>query len=256
MAPALIPTYSKDLSITPFGEKLLIETFYFFTLEAGLLRADEYIVTAGDYHYYLDVYQLGCTTDDFFQDHGEQLLDSGASMQDIVNTLLSFDMVDENKTIKIGRIQYNDFNFIEENGQTMTGKQIKSAVINPDFQSTGLARFIYVMLTKKHEYLICDNVQSVAGGALWASSILRIAVVRIYDSKTKKFVDVLGHGGRGFSGLIPWSSQNLSIDDVVRWGRALDDKNCCRHIVHVICKDRLIDYEFHDYVSYSNDESE
>jgi hypothetical protein len=138
MAPALIPSYSKDLSITPFGEKLLIESFYFFTLEAGLLRADEYIVSAGEYQYYLDVYQLGCSTDDFFLDHGLDLIDMNIPMQDIVNTLLALDMVDDNKTIRIGRIQFNDFNFIEENGQMMTGKQVKSAVIAPDFQSAGL----------------------------------------------------------------------------------------------------------------------
>ncbi len=66
MAPALIPSYNKDLNITPFGEKRLIESFYFFTAEAGLLRADEYIVSAGEYQYYLDVYQLGCSTEDFF----------------------------------------------------------------------------------------------------------------------------------------------------------------------------------------------
>lgn len=38
MAPALIPSYNKDLNITPFGEKRLIESFYFFTAEVGLLR--------------------------------------------------------------------------------------------------------------------------------------------------------------------------------------------------------------------------
>lgn len=66
MAPALIPSYNKDLNITPFGEKRLIESFYFFTAEAGLLRTDEYIVSSGEFQYYLDVYQLGCSIDDFF----------------------------------------------------------------------------------------------------------------------------------------------------------------------------------------------
>lgn len=249
MAPALIPSYNKDLNITPFGEKRLIESFYFFTAEAGLLRADEYIVSSGEFQYYLDVYQLGCSTDDFFLDYGSDLLDSKVPMQDLVNTLLGLDMVDDNKTIRIGRIQFNDFNFIEENGQMMTGKQVKSAVIAQDFQSAGLAREIYQMLARKHEFLICDNIQSIAGGALWASSIIRIAEVRIYNSRTKKFMDILGPGARGVSGTLPWSANDLSVDEIVRWGRAYDDENCCRHIVHVICKDRLIDEQFHDYVS-------
>ncbi|EPC2169935.1 hypothetical protein ACRXSN_004973, partial [Escherichia coli] len=54
---------------------------------------------------------------------------------------------------------------------------------------------------------------------------------------------------RGVSGTLPWSANDLSVDEIVRWGRAYDDENCCRHIVHVICKDRLIDDQFHDYVS-------
>lgn len=41
MAPALIPSYNKDLNITPFGEKRLIESFYFLLLRlvcSGLMN--------------------------------------------------------------------------------------------------------------------------------------------------------------------------------------------------------------------------
>lgn len=239
MAPALISSYSKDLSITPFGEKHLIETFHFFTPDAGLLRANEYVVSEGEYQYYLDVYQLGCSTDDFFLEHGNDLLDQEVPMQDLVGTLLALDMVDDDKTVRIGRIQYNDFNFIEDNGQVRTAKQVKSAVIAEDFQSAGLAREIYKMLARRHEFLVCDNVQSIAGGALWANSIIRIADVRIYNSQTQTFVDFLGQGGRGLAGTLPWSAHDLSLDDILRWGRSYDSENCCRHIVNVICKDKL-----------------
>jgi len=138
-------------------------------------------------------------------------------------------------------VAYNDFNFVEEGGNTLTGKQIKSAVIDTDFQSAGLAREVYKMIVKKHDFLVCDNVQSIAGGALWASSIIRIAEVRIYDSQQKTFLDTLGPEARGIGGFIPWSCQHLSVDEIMmKWGRPFDVK-CCRHIVHVIYKDRLIE---------------
>ncbi|HHH0485785.1 TPA: hypothetical protein ACPZO0_002156 [Yersinia enterocolitica] len=241
MPPDLIPEYNKDLSISLFGDKRLIESFYFFTRDAGLLRADEYIVSGGDYHYYLDVYLLGCQTEGFFIEHGCDLDDDGVPMTDLVHTLLELDMVDDNRTKKIGRVAYNDFNFIEEGGYTLTGKQIKSAVIDRDFQSAGLAREVYKMIVKKHDFLVCDNVQSIAGGALWASSIIRIAEIRIYDSQQKTFLDTLGPEAKGISGTLPWSCQHLSVDEIMnKWKRPFDDK-CCRHIVHVIYKDKLID---------------
>lgn len=241
MSPVLDSSYSRDLSVSPYGDKKLIETFHFFTAEIGLLRADEYIVTGGEYQYYLDVYKLGCTSGDFFLEHGCDLLDENVPMQDLVNTLLDQQMVDDDKTIRIGRIGYNDFNFTEDNGQVMTGKQVKSAMIANDFQSSGLGREVYKMLTRKHEYLICDNVQSIAGGSLWASSIIRIAEVRIYDIKLGKFIDLLDNGGRGVSGTLPWSCEHLTIDEIIKWGREYDKTRSCHHIVNIICKDRLID---------------
>lgn len=240
MPPDLIATYTKDLNIELFGGKELLETFHFFTKEGGLFRADEYLVTGGDYQYYLDVYSVGCTTEDFYIEHGSDLLDSGINQQDLVNTLLELDMEDELATKRIGRIAYKDFNFHELDGTTVTAKQIKSAVIDNDFRGAGLASNIYRMLTEKHDYIVCDNVQSIAGGSLWASSILTIAEVRIYDINKRKFVDILGRRGLGINGFVPWSCQALTAEQIMEWGRSYSH-DTCHHIVNVISKDSLFD---------------
>lgn len=241
MPPDLIATYTKDLNIELFGSKELLETFHFFTKEGGLFRADEYLVTGGDCQYYLDVYSVGCTTEDFYVEHGSDLLDSGINQQDLVNTLLELDMEDELATKRIGRIAYKDFNFYELDGTTVTAKQIKSAVIDNDFRGAGLASNIYRMLTEKHDYIVCDNVQSIAGGSLWASSILTIAEVRIYDINKRKFVDILGRRGRGINGFVPWSCQTLTAEQITEWGRSYSNETC-HHIVNVISKDSLFEF--------------
>lgn len=47
------------------------------------------------------MYQLGCSTDDFFLDHGFDLNDMNIPVQDVVNTLLALDMVDNNKKFEL-----------------------------------------------------------------------------------------------------------------------------------------------------------
>jgi hypothetical protein len=242
MPPDLIASYTKDLTIELFGQKELLETFHFFTREGGLFRADEYLVTGGDYHYYLDVYSVGCTSSDFYVEHGSDLLDMGVHQLDIVNTLLELDMEDELTTKRIGRIAYKDFNLIETDGTVFTAKQIKSAVIEPDFRGAGLASNIYRMLTEKHDNLVCDNIQSISGGSLWASSILAIAEVRIYDTNKNKFIDILGRMGRGINGFVPWSCQTLTAEQIIQWGREYSHSTC-HHIVNVISKESLYQQE-------------
>jgi len=240
MPPDLIADYTKDLNIEPYGQKELLETFHFFTREGGLFRAIEYLVEGGDYQYYLNVYSVGCTTPDAYLQIGGESLDSGAHQQDVVNTLLKLEMEDKKATKKIGRVAYRDFNLTEEDGSVITAKQIKSAVIDRDFRGAGLASNVYRMLTEKHEHLVCDSIQSIAGGSLWASSILSIGEVRIYDTKKTQFIDVLGRLGLGISGTVPWSCQALTIDQIEQWGRRYNEE-ACHHIVNVISKERLYD---------------
>lgn len=240
MPPDLIATYTKDLRIELYGQKELLETFHFFTREGGLFRADEYLVIGGDYQYYLDVYSIGCSTPGFFHEEGASYLDQGIHQEDIVNTLLELGMEDELTTKRVGRIAYRDFNFHESDGVEVTAKQIKSAVIEPDFRGAGLASNIYRMLAEKHGHIVCDNIQSISGGALWASSILSVADVRVYDIKKGKFVDVLGRLGLGINGTIPWSCHALTIEQIAEWDRHYSLESC-HHIVNIISRENFDD---------------
>ncbi|MDF7658024.1 hypothetical protein PUG81_03520 [Erwiniaceae bacterium L1_54_6] len=156
---------------------------------------------------------------------------------DIVQNLLSLNMEDERRTKKIGRVAYKHM-LLQDNGFVLSAKQIKSVVIDEDYRAAGLARNIYKTLTMKHEYIVCDNTQSISGGSLWASSILSIGEVRIYDARLNAFVDVLAKEGKGIGGLIPWSCQTLTAKQIVEWGRSFNPDSC-HHIVNVLNKDAL-----------------
>jgi len=238
MPPDIIPSYTKDLAIELSGQRQHLETFHFFTREGGLFRAEEFLLAGGDYQYYLNVYSVGCSTQDFFIEHGSELMDQLVPQHDIVHTLLSLGMEDVALTRKIGRVAYKDMNLNDGSRGTITAKQIKSAVIDPDFRGAGLASNIYKMLVTKHDYLVCDNMQSISGGSLWASSILTLGEVRIYDIRANKFIDVLGKRGMGVGGCIPWSCQTLTVEQIEQWGRTYNP-DACHHIVNVISRESL-----------------
>jgi len=237
MPPDLIGSYNKDITIELDGINNHLETSYFFTLDGGLFRSDEYVLTGGSYPYYLDIFLVGCTDPGFYQDYGTDLHYDGMSQHDIVENLLSLDMEDLAATRKIGRVAYKDL-LLQDHGFVISAKQIKSVVIDKDYRDAGLARNVYKMLTLKHEYIVCDNTQSISGGSLWASSIMTIGEVRIYDTRLNAFVDVLAKEGKGIGGLIPWSCQTLTVQQIEEWGRTFSHHSC-HHIVNVISKDTL-----------------
>ncbi|MDI6537159.1 hypothetical protein QMA77_09470 [Pantoea ananatis] len=237
MPPDLIGSYTKDLTIELEGQRGHLDTCYFFTSDGGLFRVDEYVLSGGSYQYYLDIYAVACTTPDFFIEHGCDLTDQGMPHDDVVENLLALDMEDIAHTKKIGRIAYKDI-LLQDSGFVTPAKQIKSVVIDKDYRAAGLARNVYKMLALKHGYIVCDNTQSISGGSLWASSILTLGEVRIYDTRVNKFLDVLAKEGRGKSGLLPWSCQTLTIEQIAEWGRNFNPDSC-HHIVNVLSRDSL-----------------
>lgn len=54
-----------------------------------------------------------------------------------------------------------------------------------DYQAGGVARNVYKCLLLKHEYIVCDNLQTIGGGSLWVSGMTSIGEVRIYDTIQK-----------------------------------------------------------------------
>ncbi|MBS9441643.1 hypothetical protein [Photorhabdus heterorhabditis] len=237
MAPNLISSYSKDLSRKPSCvSENIIDEFHHLSLEDDLLKITEYALIGSEYHYYSEIVYVGCSTSNFYSEYAEHLKECGYSSERIINELLSLDMHEGSEDTLIGRIAYNDFNFVDK-GITKTGKQIRAIEISEDFRRSGLARSIYNTLLLKHGHIICDNIQSLAGGSLWASGIIKLGDVRIYDVIKKQFIDVLTPYGIGINGIIPWSALDLPVSELSKWDpRPLSPKSC-HHIVNIISKD-------------------
>ncbi|OWO80555.1 hypothetical protein B5C26_17375 [Photorhabdus luminescens] len=239
MAPNLISSYSKDLSKKPSCvSSNIIDEFYYLSPEDDLLKIIEYALAGSEYDYYSEIIYMGCSTPDFYSEHAEYLRKCGYRTKRIIDELLSLDMHESSEDVLVGRILYNDFNFID-NGITQTGKQIKGVYIDIDYRRVGLASSIYNSLLLKHRYLICDNIQSLSGGSLWAGSIVKLGEVRIYDVIRKKFLDVLTPRGVGVNGVVPWSVLDLPISELSKWEPRPLSPESCHHIVNIISKDKL-----------------
>ncbi|KGM29913.1 hypothetical protein KS18_03360 [Photorhabdus luminescens] len=237
MAPDLNDSYTKDLSRKPDCIKEeIVGKFYHLSKGGDLLEVTEYLLSGSEYHYYIGIIRLGCFTDDYYRSQSLEMLDSGYSEGEIIQHLIDLDMHNPDEDELIGRIAYNDFIFYDC-GIKKTGKQIKGAFISSDYQAAGLGRSIYRRLVLKHDYIICDNIQSVAGGTLWASGIITLADVRVYDTIRHEFVDVLTEGGIGINGVEPWSATHLSMSELSRWEPNSISHDCCHHIVNIISKD-------------------
>ncbi|MBE8597932.1 hypothetical protein [Xenorhabdus sp. BG5] len=239
MAPDLNDSYTKNLSIKPYSiREEVIEKFYHLSMGGDLLEVIEYLLIGGDCHNYIEIIRLGCSTEEYYKECAFEMRDSGHNDSEIINYLLALDMRNTDDDDLIGRIAYSDFDFYE-NGIKKTGKQIKGAFISPEYHMAGLGRALYKSLVLKHEHLICDNIQSIAGGSLWASGMIKLADVRVYDTVKREFIDRLDKGGVGVGGIKPWSATRLPMRELSRWEPNSISHDSCHHIVNIISKDNL-----------------
>ncbi|AOM39694.1 hypothetical protein [Xenorhabdus hominickii] len=240
MAPNLISSYSKDLSKKPsYVSRSVIDEYYHLSSEDDdLLKITEYALVGSEYHYYSEIVYMGCSTPNFYSEHAERLRECGYHTEHIINELISLDMHEPSENILVGRIAYSDFNFVDKK-TIKTGKQIKAVYIDKNFRGVGIASSIYNSLLLKHEYIICDSIQSLSGGSLWASKIIELGEVRIYDVTQKKFSDVLTPRGIGMKGIIPWSAVDLPPSELSKWEPRPLSPESCHHIVNIISKDKL-----------------
>lgn len=87
----------------------------------------------------------------------------------------------------IGRYTFKDFTF-QDQEEIKSGKQIRGAYIDEDFQQYKIATLIYKFLAKKYSHLISDNHQTRQGHKLWVLSVLKWGKVRAYDCLEQKFI--------------------------------------------------------------------
>ncbi|HCM64688.1 MAG TPA: hypothetical protein DIT05_19420 [Morganella sp. (in: Bacteria)] len=243
MSPNFTNSYSKKLNKKPECEKEdEIESFHYLTGEGDLLKITEFALTGSEFHYYSQIVSLGCSTEGFYADHSLELRRLKFSDEHIIGELLELGMHDEDDDTLVGRVAYNDFTFYE--GESLkTGKQIRGVEIIGDYQLGGIAKNVYKCLIMKHDYIVCDNLQTIGGGSLWVSGMTSIGEVRIYDTIKERFIDVLTRQGCGMNGVIPWSAQGLTQMDMSRWEPRKLSMESCHHIVNIISKDKIYNYE-------------
>ncbi|MBD2806353.1 hypothetical protein ID855_16945 [Xenorhabdus sp. ZM] len=240
MAPNFTKNYSKDLKRKPFStSETIIDTFHYLSSDGDLVRVIEYALIGSEFDYYCELVEMGCGTEDFYSHHTATLKNAGLKEWQIIEELLSLDMHEPNEDLLIGRVAFNDFNFYDD-GILKTGKQIRGIEVLINYQGVGIAKQIYKCLLSKHDYLICDNMQTILGGRLWAQGMIKIGEVRVYDCTEKQFIDVLTPYGRGIKGILPWSADGLDQHDMALWGSEMKlSMESCHHLVNIISKDKL-----------------
>ncbi|TDB48221.1 hypothetical protein [Photorhabdus khanii] len=240
MAPNFTKSYSKNLKCKPFSaSEAKIDTFHCLSSDGDLVKVTEYVLIGSEFDYYCELVAMGCGTEDFYSDHASTLKNAGLKEWQIIEELLSLDMHQPSEDSLIGRVAFNDFNFYD-GGVLKTGKQIRGIEILSSYQGVGVAKQIYKCLLFKHDYLICDHIQTILGGRLWAQGMIKIGEVRVYDCTKKQFVDVLTPYGHGIKGVLPWSAVGLDQYDMALWGSKMKlSPESCRHLVNIVSKEKV-----------------
>lgn len=216
MAPSLIgDIYAKDLSQLPsFPGGCFVSREHCFLLpdDEIILRLTETTYNNADYDHIAEIEEIAFTSPDFIVQHIDELRQQGHDDATIVGMIMALEMEDETASREvIARFAYDDFAFVDLNGHSAQGKQIRGAFVTPSRAGVGLAGQVYRQLTIMHKHLACDNSQTVYGAALWASTIRNVAGrVDIYNVAKHQYVEELSGGARGVNGCIPWDIGRLS----------------------------------------------
>lgn len=123
---------------------------------------------------------------------------------------------EDDDEIQIARFVYKDFLFRSRAG-TETGIQIKGAFVQPSKEKKTMARTVNAFLLNWYRHIISDNHQTVFGAKIWASGMLQVGRVQVYDDTQKHFVDILAQGGIGIDGFKPWDALRLSEQQISHW---------------------------------------
>lgn len=240
MAPVVVgDLFAKDLSKPPLlSGGFFVSNVRHFVIpdDVRVFRLTEKTYSGADFQYIADVEILGFHSADFIEQEIDNMRAQGDSDESIIEHIVELDMFDDSLNIPIARFAYNDFNFVDRDGNPALGKQIKGAFVDPEQSGVGLAGFIYLQIVYMYKHLICDNTQTEYGAALWASTMREnIGVVDIYDASRHKFVDELGEKGRGVNGFTPWELHPAATQlKLNRWKVYPFNVQSCYHIVLII----------------------
>jgi len=245
MAPSVSSThFFKDLSKAPSvtGGVSHCNSYEFIAPDDVLIyRIVEKKYDGAEYGYIAEVYELGFhSQDSFINPHIDRLRDDGDSDEEITQQIMALEMEDENKAILVARFAYDPISFLDIHKQQVSGIQIRGAFVRDENSGTGLAGQIYRQLVLAHNHLVCDNVQTEYGAALWAGTIRDVVGrVDIYDFAAQQYIQELGEKGLGVFGFVPWdlnSAENPYVFKMGRWVNYPFQITRCNHIVLIVSK--------------------
>lgn len=243
MAPTLNGgNYTKDLSVAPSlsGGVSIFRTHDFLVPDDVVVyRIVEVGFKLSEFDYYAEVYRLGFHSPVFIEESIENLRNDGLSDEEVAKEIAKFRMEDDDNFVLVARFAYDHITILNRNNAPVSAKQIRGAYVDPQQSGVGLAGQIYRQFVLMHDYLVCDNIQTEFGAALWAGTIRNVVGrVYIYDCANNKYIQELGEKGIGVGGFVPWdlNAPEPYTFQLGRWVLYPFEIKSCLHIVLVVSR--------------------
>ncbi|HKS33369.1 MAG TPA: hypothetical protein VJS14_06540 [Enterobacteriaceae bacterium] len=220
MGPSIIASYTKDLDSFPDCDfRVINRVGYFISPVFDVLRLKEWKLANSPekYSYCATVSIVGGEENAWLRELALDRRMDNRSEEDVIHYIRS--IVDESELgdeKQIARFVYTDFIFRTQAG-TDAGIQIKGAFVEPSKEKKAMARTVYAFLLNWYRHIISDNHQTMYGAKIWASGMLQVGRVQIYDDIQKHFVDILAQGGIGIDGFKPWDALRLTEQQISHW---------------------------------------
>lgn len=217
MAPSIIVGYSKNLDSFPeCCSRIKNREGYLISPVYDVLRLTEWKLVDSPYAYCVTVSIVGGEDNEWLREIALELYLEGHSEEDIIDKIRALVGKVENDDKQIARFVYRDFIFRTQAGNDC-GIQIKGAFVEATKEKKAMARTVYAFLLNWHRHVISDDHQTVYGAKIWASGMIQVGRVQVYDDSQKHFVDILTQGGVGVGGLKPWDALLLNEQQISHW---------------------------------------
>ncbi|PSU07106.1 hypothetical protein C9I92_15235 [Photobacterium ganghwense] len=216
MAPAITQVYSKALDEEVQG--LLPSTYdchFYNAIDGFLYRLEIRAIERSMYTGAVIVYKLNYAEgDEYPEEYAEEAFSESQCKFKAAEDALALGIPVHNEQC-VARYIFRDMEVTLGEENVVSGKQIRGAYVDPEFQASSITKHVYLTLLEQHGTLISDHTQSIAGHKLWAFGVCKWGVVKVYDSDNKKvLVDLLPGGDSPVNGVVPWSAEGLEQPDL------------------------------------------
>ncbi|MBD8515199.1 hypothetical protein IFO68_21195 [Photobacterium sp. CAU 1568] len=235
MAPAVIPDYSKALDQPVQGLLAnIFEQYFYNDMDGNLYRLEICPIKGSTYSGAVIVYKLNYAKGDEYPEYyaGKVFSESQCKIS-AADEALKLGIPYESE-IQIARYVFKDMDIEMDSGR-ISGKQIRGAFVDPDYEGVHITKHVYLTLMEQHGTVISDFTQSIAGHKLWAFGVCKWGVVKLYDDNQKQMlVELLPRGDTPVNGVIPWSASTLTAQEQEALRKGHWELGNLRHIVLVL----------------------